>query len=91
MNDIPWYGWLIFALLGLLLFATNWSLISTLKARKKTGPESGTARVIHQMGQSIRNPWQKENEMLADLSRRTAELRPPAGTPQNPIQPDQNE
>lgn len=90
MNDIPWYGWLIFALLGLLLFATNWSLFSALRTKKKNSDNS-TARVIKQMGQSIRNPWQKEDEMLAELSRRTTELRPPAGTQSNPIQPDQNE
>ena len=92
MNDIPWYGWLIFALLGLLLFATNWSLVSALRSRRK-GKESDASatRVIKQMGQTIRNPWQKEDEMLAELSRRTTELRPPDGTQSNPIQPDQND
>ncbi len=88
MNDIPWYGWLIFALLGLLLVATNWSLVSALRARKKDS-DASTARVIQQMGQSIRNPWQKEDEMLAELSRRATELRTPSDTQANPIQPDQ--
>ncbi|GEM_PF-1899788 len=75
MNDIPWYGWLIFALLALILFATNWSLISALRARNKKDSSLSTSQLMKQMGQSIRNPWQKEDEMLAELSRRTTRLR----------------
>lgn len=91
MNDIPWYGWLIFALLALILFATNWSLISALRARNKKDSSLSTSQLMKQMGQSIRNPWQKEDEMLAELSRRTTRLRKHAGQADSEKQRDQDE
>lgn len=75
MNDIPWYGWLFIVLLATILFATNWSLISALRSKNKKSSGPSTAKLVKQMGQTIRNPFQKEDEMLAELSRRTNELR----------------
>lgn len=75
MSEIPWYGWLFFGLIIAILVATNWSLISALRGKNKKSSENISVTAIKRMGQSVRQPFKKEDEMLAELSKRAAELR----------------
>ncbi len=75
MNNIPWYGWALLALLVVLLVAINFSLITALRNRKNTpGAGKGTSP-IQRMSESLRQPWKVEDDMLAELSKRAGELR----------------
>jgi len=77
MTDLPWLGWVLLGLFLLFFIVINWSLIAAL--RKKNGKkENLTARAIQSMAQSIRQPWKKEDDSLAELARRANELRKPA-------------
>lgn len=84
MNNLPWYGWALLGFLLLTVLAVNIWLI--LAARHKKGisalkiPEKDPSRpkpsnVIGRLVDGIRDPWKKEDEMLAELARRTNELR----------------
>lgn len=81
MSNLPWYGWLFFGLIIAILIATNWSLISALRGRTKKSSENVTVTAIKRMGQTVRQPFKKEDDLLAELSKRTAELRSMADTP----------
>ena len=76
MIDIPWLGWVLLGLFFLFFLAINWSLIAALR-KKNDQKENQTASSIQRMTQSIKQPWKKEDEMLAELSRRANELRKP--------------
>lgn len=80
MSDLPWYGWLFFGLIIAILIATNWSLISALRGRTKKKSENVTVTAIKRMGQTVRQPFKKEDDLLAELSKRAAELRSAADT-----------
>lgn len=80
MSDLPWYGWLFFGLIIAILIATNWSLISALRGRTKKNSENVTVTAIQRMGQTVRQPFKKEDDLLAELSKRAAELRSAADT-----------
>lgn len=80
MSNIPWYGWAALAFILLSLVAINIWLISSSRKKKKMKitkdiklHTSGNA--LLRLGQALRNPWKTEDDMLAELSRRTAELR----------------
>ncbi|HWQ05198.1 MAG TPA: hypothetical protein VN452_07570, partial [Longilinea sp.] len=77
MTDIPWLGWVLLGLFLLFFVAINWSLIAALR-KKNDRTENKSANAIKTMTQSIKQPWKKEDEMLAELSRRANELRKPA-------------
>jgi hypothetical protein len=76
MIDIPWFGWVLIGFFLLFFLAINWSLIAALR-KKNDRTENTSAQAIKTMAQSVKQPWKKEDEMLAELSRRANELRKP--------------
>lgn len=77
MTDMPWLGWVLLGLFLLFFIAINWSLIAALR-KKGDKKENSSARAIQSMAQSIRQPWKKEDDSLAELARRANDLRKPA-------------
>jgi len=74
MIDIPWLGWVLIGFFLIFFLAINWSLIAALR-KKNDKKENLSARAIQSMAQSIRQPWKKEDDSLAELARRANELR----------------
>ena len=88
MSDIPRLGWVLLGFFLLFFLAINWSLIAAL--RKKNGKkENVSIRAIQSMSQSVKQPWKKEDEMLAELSRRANDLRKPAESGDEPPDPSE--
>jgi Na+-transporting methylmalonyl-CoA/oxaloacetate decarboxylase gamma subunit len=88
MTNIPWYGWVLLIFLVLFFVAVNISLIGALRNRKqeKIDPDQPVSKkkstsTLHRLGEAIKDPWKVEDEMLAELSRRTNELRTPSKSP----------
>lgn len=84
LNNLPWYGWVLLAVLLLIVLAVNLSLIltarhkkgiSTLKIPEKQSSKEKSNNVFGRLAEGIRHPWKKEDDMLAELSRLTDELR----------------
>lgn len=83
MNNMPWYGWALLAVLLLIVLAVNLSLflaarhkkrISKLKIPLKHSPPQKSKGVLDRLAEGIQHPWKKEDDMLAELSRLTDEL-----------------
>ena len=69
-REISTAGWIALALLLVFIFILNFSLWSALKRK---GPSE--FQVLHRLGDAIRNPNKKENEMLDELSERVSRLK----------------
>ncbi len=82
MHNIPPLGWIALGLLAVFVIVLNLTLIKAFRNKKKTVPKNSSG-AFHRLGETIRNPWQKEDDMLSELSRRATELRGKSESPQN--------
>ncbi|GIV66802.1 MAG: hypothetical protein AB1457_04125 [Chloroflexota bacterium] len=72
MNDIPLIGWVGIGIIAILLLATNLSLFSLL--RRKDSEKSG-ASILSETMKTLKNPWEKEDQPLRELSERVARIK----------------
>jgi hypothetical protein len=71
-KQIPLAAWIVLALIVIFILILNVSLLSALRRRNSTD-----ARVLQRFMNGIRNPNQKENEMLGDLRNKVKRLSEP--------------
>ena len=69
-KEISTAGWIALALILVFIFILNFSLWSALKRK---GPSE--FQVLHRLGDAIRDPNKKENDMLDELSERVGRLK----------------
>ncbi|MFN7034954.1 MAG: hypothetical protein ACK4SN_01195 [Bellilinea sp.] len=72
MNDIPLTGWVAIGIIAILLLVTNLSLLSLL--RKKDADQS-SASILSETMKTLKNPWEREDQPLQELSERVARLK----------------
>jgi ABC-type anion transport system duplicated permease subunit len=63
-------AWIALALIVIFIFILNFSLWTALKRKNRTD-----YRVLHRLGDAIRNPNKEENAMLNELSERVKRLK----------------
>lgn len=72
MNDISLGGWVAIGIIAVLLLVTNLSLFSLL--RKKDSNHSSSSILAETM-KTLKNPWEKEDQPLRELSEQVARLK----------------
>ncbi len=72
MNEISLTGWIAIGIITFLLLVTNLSLISLL--RKKDTDQNG-ASILTETMKALKNPWEKEDRPLRELSEQVARLK----------------
>jgi hypothetical protein len=83
MRDLSPAGWIILILFVLFILSININLLIAL--RKKQKPLSGLPSIRKAAG-TLRQPWQAEDEGLAELSKRVSDLQQPPKSNSNPPQ-----
>lgn len=77
MNDISPLGWIALALVVVFLVLLNLSLFRALRSKNKTEVKNKSS-ALQRLGESVRNPWKTEDDMISELAKRTASLRGPS-------------
>jgi hypothetical protein len=72
VKEIPLAAWIVLVLIVIFILILNVSLLSALRRRN-----SADSHVLQRFMNGIRNPNQKENEMLGDLRTRVERLSEP--------------
>jgi hypothetical protein len=70
-KNIPLVAWIVIGFLVLMVVLLNFSLWSAWK-RKNSG---SSLDIFKKSGQTLRKPWQKEDEQLEKLAREAAKIR----------------
>lgn len=72
MTDISLGGWIAIGIMAALLLVTNLSLLSMLRKRSNSPSESS---ILAETMKTLKNPWQREDEPLRQLSEQVARLK----------------
>ncbi|MEW6180893.1 MAG: hypothetical protein AB1522_13300 [Chloroflexota bacterium] len=72
MNDLSPLGWIAIGFIALIFIVTNVGLFSLLK---KKGSEQSEASILSETFKTLKNPWEKENQHLRELSSRVSNLQ----------------
>lgn len=72
MNDIPVAGWIAIGIIAVLFLITNISLVSLLR---KKGSNQSDASILSETMKTLKNPWEKEDHPLRELSEQVARLK----------------
>ena len=71
MNEISPLGWVIIAILVVILIATNLSLLTLFRNRSKHSNQSDP---LPGLFQAFKNPWEKEDQQWRELSNQVNKL-----------------
>lgn len=71
MNEISPLGWVIIAILVVILIATNLSLLTLFRSRSK---HSNPSDPLPGLFQAFKNPWEKEDQQWRELSNQVDKL-----------------
>ena len=69
-KEISTAGWIALGLIVLFVVILNYSLWAAVKRKNRS-----EYQVLHRLGKAIRNPHQKENEMLQELGERVKKYK----------------
>ncbi|MCX7975511.1 MAG: hypothetical protein N2646_00410 [Bellilinea sp.] len=72
MNDISVGGWVAIGIIAFLLLVTNLSLFSLLR---KKDPDHSSSSILAETMKTLKNPWEKEDQPLRELSEQVARLK----------------
>ena len=88
MDDITPLGWIAIFFCGILLIATNLSLITLLKQKKKQGKSVGSSNKVLE---TIKNPWGEEDRQWQELSRQVESYKTKTGQSKDDTNLKQND
>ncbi len=80
MNDISLIGWIAIGLLCVIVLVTNLSLFALLRSKKSDPSE---ARILSETMKTLKNPWEKEEQKLRELSEQVRKLNDADDSPKS--------